>query len=153
MIFLLFLALPFVEVGIALVLVREFGFANTFFAWLVSSVLGIGLIRTSSLRLTIGVAQALRQGQPPGIAALDGALIGLAGVLLLIPGFLSDFFAVLLLIPPFRKLCALKLLSTVKVRTGHSSNESERETKFEDASHAIIDVDAVVIEDEKRPNR
>ncbi len=153
MIFLLFLALPFVEVAISLSLVREFGFANTFFAWLVSFVLGIGLIRTSSLRLTVGVAQSLRQGHPPALAALDGALIGLAGVLLLIPGFLSDAVALFLLIPPFRKLCASKLMSTVKFRTGHSSKAERHEPKFEDAAHAIIDVDAVVIEDEKRPNR
>lgn len=152
MIFLLVIAVPFIEIAVALQLIREFGFANAFFAWMASFVLGIGLIRTSSLRLTLGVAQSMRQGQPPGLAALDGALIGFAGVLFLLPGFISDLFAVLLLLPPLRRLCAKKLLGAVKIRTGQTFHGGDA-GNYEDAAHAVIDVDAVVIEDKETTDR
>ena len=42
----------------------------------------------------------------------DGALIAIAGVLLILPGFLSDAMALLLLIPPLRRM----LITTVATR-------------------------------------
>ncbi len=151
--FLGFLTFLFLEIYLGLAVVREFGFANAFFACVAAFVLGIGLFRTSSLRLTVGVAQAMREGKPPGLAALDGALIGLAGVLFLIPGFLSDALAVLLLVPPLRRWGAKRLVNVVAVRQrGNVGRSSSRSEDF-DASSAVIDVDAVVIDDKHLPSR
>ncbi len=156
MIFFAILMIPFIEISLAIAVIREFGFANAFFAWMVSFVLGLGLFRTSSLRLTVGVGKAMREGKPPGLAALDGALVGLAGVLFLLPGYFSDFFALLLLVPPLRKLAAKRLLRMVVVKTGMGDSGVARDgfgpsrrhtTEGEDVSSAVIDVDAIVVED------
>ena len=61
MIFFAILMIPFIEISLAIAVIREFGFANAFFAWLISFVLGLGLFRTSSLRLTVGVGKAMRE--------------------------------------------------------------------------------------------
>lgn len=162
MIFFAILMIPFIEISLAIAVIREFGFANAFFAWLVSFVLGLGLFRTSSLRLTVGVGKAMREGKPPGLVALDGALVGLAGVLFLIPGYFSDVLAVLLLIPPLRKFAAKRLLRAVVVKTGmgvqtdgatgfEGHRTSSASSMGEDASSAVIDVDAVVVEDSQIP--
>jgi UPF0716 protein FxsA len=64
----------------------------------------IGLLPT--LALIIGAAilggLLLAARRLPGQAFLDAALIGVAAVLLVLPGFLSDFVALALLLPPVR---------------------------------------------------
>lgn len=158
MIFLAILLWPILEISLAVAVVREFGFANAFFAWLVSLVLGLGLFRTSSLRLTVGVAKAMREGKPPGLAALDGALVGLAGVFFIIPGYFSDLFAVALLIAPLRRLAAKRLIAKFSGRGGAAgagfsyegrSSPTGRSAGRDDAASTIIDVDAVVVEDRR----
>lgn len=152
-IFLGILAFIILEIYTGIQAIHAFGFANVFFAGLVAFVLGIGLFRTSSLRLTVGVAQAMREGKPPGLAALDGALVGLAGVLFIIPGFISDAIAILLLIPFLRKFAANRLVKTIAVRqTGTAGRSSSQNDDF-DASSAVIDVDAVVVEDKHLPSK
>ena len=48
----------------------------------------------------------LARGAPPFIALGEGVLILLAGLLLLVPGFLTDAIGFLLLIPPIRQFMA-----------------------------------------------
>jgi UPF0716 protein FxsA len=151
-IFLGILLFAFCEFYFGLVIIREFGLANTLFAWLTTFILGVGLFRSSSVRLGFGVANAMREGKPPGLAALDGAIIGLAGVLFLIPGFLTDVVAILLLIPPLRHWGSKKLLSAVIIRQHGAAAGSPRgathgQPSFDDASTAVIDVEAVDITD------
>jgi len=160
MIFLTILMFPIFEILAAIIVIREFGFVNAFFVWLFAFVLGLGLFRTSSLRLTVGVAKAMRAGKPPELAALDGALIGLAGIFFLIPGYISDVAGVALLVSPIRKILAKRLLGAVVSRTrkwgptapSRSANGpfSAPSNESDDASSAIIDVEAVVIEEDGR---
>ena len=163
-IFLAILLFPILEITVAIGVVREYGFANAFFAWLVSLILGFGLFRTSTLRLTVGVAKAMREGKPPGLAAIDGAMIGLAGVLFLLPGYISDVFASSLLVPFVRHTVAARLHrafggGTVfsaggfegRTATGQSAGPTAGNYDAEDAAHAILDVDAVVVDDKNFP--
>lgn len=159
MIFLAVVLYPILEVWLVISVIREYGFANAFFAWLFTFILGLGLFRASSLRVTIGVAKAMGEGKSPGVAAVDGALIGLAGVLFLIPGYISDVVAIFLLVPPIRAAFARMLVRKFQVRTGMggvggvytASTRSQDVNPQGDASSAIIDVDAVVVEDEPTP--
>ena len=48
----------------------------------------------------------LRERRPPGASATDGLLVLLGGVLMLIPGFISDVAGALLVAPPTRKAAA-----------------------------------------------
>lgn len=141
---------PLLELWLSVEVIREFGFANAFFAWLFSFVLGVGLFRTSSLRLTVGVAKAMSEGKSPGVAAVDGALVGFAGVLFLVPGFISDVAAVLLLIPPLRGFFARRLIRKFQARSRMRgvNTASYQEAASEEVSSAIIDVDAVVVKEE-----
>ncbi len=46
----------------------------------------------------------MAEGRPPGREALDGVLILLGGLLVLLPGFVSDVLGLLCLLPPTRRL-------------------------------------------------
>ena len=48
------------------------------------------------------IRNELATGKVPGAALIDGGLIFLAGVLLIIPGYVSDACGLLLLVPPVR---------------------------------------------------
>ena len=88
----------FVEVGLAI------GWLWAVVLLVGSSVLGAWLLRIHG-RLTIErMARAVSEGRAPGPAGIDGALGLLGGVLLLIPGFITDALGALLLLPFSRVL-------------------------------------------------
>lgn len=150
---LLLLFFPVIELFVSIAAVRNYGFGNAFFAWLVGTILGIGLFRSSSFRLTTGVAQAMQRGESPGLAALDSALVGLAGLLFLFPGFVSDGVAILLLVPFVRRWVAWRFIRYFEakqgVRSGPRAAPRQAQTpnsETDSAANAVIDVDAKVID-------
>jgi len=71
---------------------------------ILGSLLGGALLRREGRR----TLQALRASQStrnsPATELADGALLGVGAFLLLIPGFVSDLFGILLVLPPTRAL-------------------------------------------------
>jgi UPF0716 protein FxsA len=78
------------------------GVALTLLAVLGSAFLGLWLIRRSGLDMIGRLRLALAQGQEPGHSLVDGACFVAAGLLLILPGFLSDLLALLLILPATR---------------------------------------------------
>ncbi|WP_251979010.1 FxsA family protein [Salinicola avicenniae] len=69
-------------------------------AWIVgSAAFGLHLIRRESLLTLQRARERMNLGQMPSNELLAGASFVLAGLLLLAPGFLSDLFGVLALLP------------------------------------------------------
>ncbi len=66
--------------------------------------LGAALLRREGARSWQAFSAALQRGAPPVREVADGALVLLAGALLVAPGFVSDVLALLLLVPPVRAL-------------------------------------------------
>lgn len=149
---------PVLEIMTTGSIIQRFGFGNAFFLWLLSTIFGFGLFRATSGRLSYGIAQALRRGESPGHAAVKSALIGLSGLLFLVPGFLSDILGLIVLIPFVRSSIATRLLAKVKnvapsdamaqSHRGHRGNSSSDKTKDEtkdetDAAKMVIDVEPI----------
>jgi UPF0716 protein FxsA len=59
----------------------------------------------------------LTEGTPPTKAATDGAVILLGGLLLLTPGFVTDFLGFLCVLPPTRPLVRRAVVALVRRRT------------------------------------
>jgi UPF0716 protein FxsA len=90
--------LAFIEVG------RAIGWLLAVVLLLGTSVLGARMLLVQG-RLTIQrVSLALSERRAPGNGAIDGALGFLGGMLLLIPGFVTDVLGALLLFPLIQKL-------------------------------------------------
>jgi UPF0716 protein FxsA len=101
---LLFLVVPFVELFILIKVGSVLGAIPTIALLVLVSIVGAWLVKREGLAVLRRAQEQVRAGQVPATEVVDGLLILFAGALLLTPGFLSDVFGVLLLIPPVRVL-------------------------------------------------
>lgn len=96
------IGMPVLEVFIFFEVGRAIGWLPAVVVLLGTSVLGAQLLRIQG-RSAIGrVTLAVSEHRAPARAAIDGLLGLLGGVLLVIPGFLTDVLGALLLFPPTR---------------------------------------------------
>ena len=102
-ILLVLVAIPVIELSILIQVGGQIGVLST--VWLVALTAAVGLYFVRQQGVSV-----LRKLQTPGanISAqmLEGPLLAIAAVCLLIPGFVTDAFGALLLIPPLRSLVA-----------------------------------------------
>jgi len=104
LILLLVLGLPIAEIAGFVAIGGRIGVLATL-AWVfLAAIAGITVIRLQGLAIALQVRDALGRDELPARALFDGACVTLAGFLLLLPGFVSDAVAVLLLLPPLRGL-------------------------------------------------
>lgn len=100
------LGLTLAELGAFIGLGTLIGYGLTVLLVVVTSVLGLVLVRREGLRAWRGFREAAASGAPPGQRVADG-LVGLGGALLLAsPGLISALAGALLLLPPVRGLAA-----------------------------------------------
>jgi UPF0716 protein FxsA len=97
-----FLLVPIAELAVLVAVGSQIGYLNTFVLMVVLSLTGAWLARREGLGAWRRLQAALVEGRMPTVEVADGAMILLAGALLLTPGFLSDVLGVLLLLPPVR---------------------------------------------------
>ncbi|MDQ3766968.1 MAG: FxsA family protein [Actinomycetota bacterium] len=100
--FLLLLAVPVIELWIIIQVSGELGLGVTLILLVLISVAGAWLLKQQGLQTWRRLQSTLSRGQMPTAEATDGALILLGGALLMTPGFLTDAFGILLLLPPAR---------------------------------------------------
>ncbi len=109
------LALPFIEIAGFVVIGSRIGVLATLTWVVLAAMLGLGLIKRQGLDALRRARAALVRGESPSAELAEGALVTLAGVLLLIPGFVTDIFGLLLAVRPVRQLIVARLRS--KFRT------------------------------------
>lgn len=81
----------------------------TFGLLLATSLLGAYLIQTEGRRVWRQAQQQMQSGQPPGHTLLEGLCVLAGGILLIVPGFVSDLIGLTLLLPLTRPLYRLFL--------------------------------------------
>jgi UPF0716 protein FxsA len=119
---LLLIGLPLAEIALLIEAGRLLGGALPVLLLLVAAALaGILLIRRQSLASLSAVRAALARNEAPGEALLDGAGVMAAGLLLILPGFLSDLAALALLIRPLRRWLAGRLTGSRGARPGFAA--------------------------------
>lgn len=96
------IVLGLVEITVVIQVGQWLGVVNTIGLLLLVSVIGAWLVKHQGLGVLRRIQQQRLAGQVPAAPVFDGALILLAGVLLLIPGFVTDALGLLLLVPPVR---------------------------------------------------
>lgn len=101
---LLFLLYPVLELAVMIKVGSQIGVLATLLLLAAAGVLGMLVIRLGGLATALSARQQMAQGGMPDKTMFNGLFVVLAGGLLLLPGFISDFFAVLLLLPPVRNL-------------------------------------------------
>jgi UPF0716 protein FxsA len=108
--------LPFIEIAVMIQVGTWIGGWETVALVLMVSFLGVWIVKQQGTGAWRRIRTDLATGRVPGATLIDGALILTAGVLFVIPGFVTDVFAVLLLIPPVRGLVRTALARRFRVR-------------------------------------
>lgn len=111
LLFVLFLVVPLVELFVLIEVGQVIGAGWTILLVLVTAILGAFMVKLQGLH-TLHKAQAsIQQGQPPAMEMLEGAAILISGVMLLIPGFVTDALGFMLLIPPLRRALLMPVIA------------------------------------------
>jgi UPF0716 protein FxsA len=99
---LVFVVVPIVEIYVIVQVGQAIGVFNTIGLLLLFSILGAYLARHEGFVVIARVRERLERGEVPGREMLDGLLVLCGGILLIVPGFVTDAFGLLLLFPPTR---------------------------------------------------
>jgi UPF0716 protein FxsA len=133
---LLLILWPVAELFVAIKVAEAIGVLLTVLLLVIGWPLGIWLARAEGRAAWRRLSAAVAQGRPPGREVIDGALVLAGGVLLIVPGFITDVFGLLLLLPPTRALA----------RRGITRNFQSRlvvaATRFQGPPPSSYDVDS-----------
>ncbi len=113
---LLFVVVPVAELTILIRLGGAIGALPTIALVIAMGFAGATLARLQGTLALRRLHEDLARGVPPGAALLDGALVLVAAVLLLTPGLLTDAVALLLFVPPVRRLVGRGVAAWAKGR-------------------------------------
>jgi UPF0716 protein FxsA len=97
--FFLFLVLPLSELYLLIVVGKQIGFLSLIGLLALSAFVGISFAQREGLRVWSELQQDLLAGREPRHGALEGVLVLLGGILLVVPGLITDVAGLLLLIP------------------------------------------------------
>jgi UPF0716 protein FxsA len=75
-----------------------------------TAILGAALLRTQGISTLAKVQKNINRGQLPATELIEGLILLISGVLLLTPGFFTDMFGFLALVPILRQRLAQILL-------------------------------------------
>ena len=94
-----FVIAPIIEIYVLIQVGQVIGAWWTIVLLVADSILGSWLIRREGGRAWRGLRTALETGRMPATELADAALILIGGTLMLSPGFVTDVFGILLILP------------------------------------------------------
>lgn len=116
-ILLLFILTPIVEIAVFIQIGGWIGLWPTLGLVVATAIAGTTLLRRQGLATMRSARESLARGEFPVNEIFTGACLLASGLLLLTPGFVTDFIGALLLTPPFRAAIRGPLLRWVMSRT------------------------------------
>lgn len=112
--FLVFVAVSLLEIFVFIQVGSIFGPWVTISLVILTALIGSALVRSQGIQLIQELQQRLAQGEMPGLQLVEGIMLLMTGVLLVTPGFVTDFCGLLLLQPAIRKSMAGFALKHIK---------------------------------------
>jgi UPF0716 protein FxsA len=113
---LVFIVAPLVELFVVLRVGAAIGALNTIALLVVVSLIGAALVKRQGLAVAGRLRRQMDAGEDPSRSLVDGFLLLVAGVLLILPGFVSDVIGLALLLPPLRAGAARLILRRARIR-------------------------------------
>ncbi|MBE8519983.1 FxsA family protein [Amycolatopsis sp. H6(2020)] len=117
-----FLLYVFAEIAAIWAVGSAVGVLGTLALLLAGAFLGSWLARREGGKAMRAFVESARLGRPAEKELTDGMLIGLGGVLILVPGFVSDVLGLLLILPPTRAVARRLWLRRLERRAVRFAN-------------------------------
>lgn len=140
--FLILALVPIIEIALFIQVGGFVGLWPTLAIVVITAITGSLLLRTQGLTTVQNLQSSLAEGRNPMDPIANGALILVAGILLMTPGFFTDALGLLLLIPPVRylaiKLAAEKFKASANVYTSGFDPRPASESVVE-AEYEVVD--------------
>ncbi len=105
------IGVPILEIYVFVAVGSEIGALATIALTLLTAVAGTIMLRVQGFSLLMRIRAEIDAGRVPGDDLVHGALIVVAAILLLVPGFVTDAIGLILFIPPVRSAIGHYLVS------------------------------------------
>ncbi|MBA6392301.1 FxsA family protein [Colwellia sp. BRX10-3] len=129
LLFVLFIIIPIIEIFVLIQVGAVLGVWPTIAMVIFTAWLGAKYVRQQGLATLNSVQTKMAQGQIPSDEIVTGLMLLIAGVLLVTPGFVTDFLGLSLLIPAVRH----SIVGSVK---SHITTNSVNQQSFQFHSHS-----------------
>jgi UPF0716 protein FxsA len=135
------IAIPIIEITVFIEIGGEIGAFNTIILTILTAVAGMILLRIQGLSILTQAQARIQKGETPAKEILNGLLLAIAGLFLLIPGFVTDSIGFLLFLPPIRSFLALWLGKRfiLSARPGYDGSYSSGSSTVIDGEFHVVD--------------
>ncbi|WP_312745078.1 FxsA family protein [Cedecea neteri] len=100
----------YIEISLFIQVAHVLGVFMTLILVIFTSVIGLSLVRNQGFKNLMLMQHKMAAGESPAAEMIKSVSLIMAGILLLLPGFFTDFLGLLLLLPPVQKHLTLKLM-------------------------------------------
>lgn len=119
---LVFILIPALELSVLIRVGEVLGTFNTIALCIFTALVGASLVRSQGVSTLMQAQKKLAQGELPQSEIIQGMMLAMAGVLLVIPGFVTDFIGILLLTPVTRAPIAAFMLKRMQIKMANSAS-------------------------------
>jgi UPF0716 protein FxsA len=110
------IAIPAIEIYVMIKIGQNIGAFSTVSLIFVTAIIGVYFAKLEGLNTLRSGVYNLYKNKIPLYEMISGATIALAAILLIIPGFITDFFGFILLFPPTRKIIINSFLKRKNIK-------------------------------------
>ncbi|MFY0743642.1 FxsA family protein [Solibacillus silvestris] len=89
------LALVFAEIAVFIVIGNAIGVFYTLLLIIFTSIAGLLIAKKRGTKSIQDIQKSMQQGQPPAVPVIETFMIFVGGVLLAVPGFITDILGIL----------------------------------------------------------
>jgi UPF0716 protein FxsA len=146
------LIVPVAEIGVFLLVGGWIGVLPTIALVLITAVTGATLLRIHGLRQLDVIRVQFADGRLPGRDIAHGAMMLVAGVLLLTPGFITDTLGFLLFVPAVRDALYRFLGARIRIITPEAMGGFGEATHGPGGREHVVDLEADEWRDENADN-
>ncbi len=122
--FLIFIGIPAIEIFLLIKIGGEIGALSTIALIFLTAIIGIFYARIQGIQTLRAGLINIYQNKTPFYELISGASIAFASLLLIVPGFLTDFIGFILLVPTTRNI-VFKILLRKKNDSDKKTNKNK----------------------------
>jgi UPF0716 protein FxsA len=145
--FLVFVTVPIIEIALFIQVGGWIGLWPTLAIVVLTAVAGTMLVRVQGLQTLARLQSSLNEGGDPVNPIAHGALILVAGVLLLTPGFFTDALGLSLLVPAVRarlirwgaSRITVQAAGFARAQARHGGPRPDREVEIIEAEYEVVE--------------